>query len=126
MLLTPFLADADGALLVKPALQQEPEESCKRYQSQDAHMNDLYQQIETQYAGDKKKIRRLQKAQKSWLRFRDSHLELLFPVSGQTSDRYASITPMCRCDELAALTQTRNAQLAALMNPQEGDVCATN
>ncbi|MDQ6979638.1 MAG: lysozyme inhibitor LprI family protein [Mariprofundaceae bacterium] len=127
VLLSPCWAYADDAESLKSSVQQqETEDPCVTYQSLDARMNDLYQAIKTQYADDKKKIHRLRKVQKNWLRFRDSHLALLFPVSEQISGEYGSVTPMCRCYELAALTQVRNVQLSALLNPEEGDVCAVH
>jgi len=125
--LSPCWAYADDAKLIEPSMQQqEAEDPCLTYQNLDLRMNELYQAIKTQYGDDKKKIHRLRKAQRNWLRFRDSHLALLFPVSGQESGEYGSVAPMCRCYELAALTQARNVQLNALLNPEEGDVCAAH
>jgi|UPI00036D26F7 uncharacterized protein YecT (DUF1311 family) len=130
MALLPVSANADDSVFTEATNEQTSEQTavedpCVSFQTQDERMNVLYQAIKKQYADDKQKIRRLRKAQKNWLRFRDSHLALLFPTTGQTLDEYASVTPMCRCYELAALTQARNVQLNALLQPEEGDVCAT-
>jgi uncharacterized protein YecT (DUF1311 family) len=125
--LSPCWAYADAAEPIEPSTQQqEAEDPCLTYQNLDVRMNELYQAIKIQYGKDKKKIRRLRKAQRNWLKFRNSHLALLFPVSGQKSGEYGSVTPMCRCYELAALTQARNMQLNALLTPEEGDVCAAH
>ena len=122
-------------LLVSPALDlpaasvasaqtqmQLNQEACDEYKKADAEMNTVYRRITTDYRKDASFIRALKKAQLAWLRFRDAHLESVFPGA---ASQYGSISPMCRCMTLAEITKARTQTLNRWVEGiEEGDVCA--
>jgi len=98
-------------------------ESCQAYHQQDEEMNDLYRSLKKSYKEDRYFLKRLKKAQKRWLKFRDAHVDTLYPKA-KNDARTASNRTMCRCILLAAMTETRNNQLGDMLMAEEGDVCA--
>ncbi len=99
------------------------DESCQDYQQQDKEMNDLYKSLKRSYKKDRGFSKRLKKAQKRWLKFRDAHVYMMYPKT-TNNPRAASSRTMCRCILLASMTEIRNNQLRAMLMPEEGDVCA--
>jgi uncharacterized protein YecT (DUF1311 family) len=97
-------------------------EACDEYKKADAEMNDVYRRINRDYRDDAGFIAALKKAQLAWIRYRDAHLESVFP--GDPS-QYGSINAMCRCTNLAEITKERTRVLKRWVEGiEEGDVCA--
>jgi uncharacterized protein YecT (DUF1311 family) len=97
-------------------------EACDEYKKADAEMNDVYRRINRDYRDNPGFIGALKKAQLAWIRYRDVHLESIFP--GDPS-QYGSINPMCRCTNLAEITKERTRVLKRWVEGiEEGDVCA--
>lgn len=92
------------------------------YKKADAEMNQAYGLIMGNYRGDRAFISAMRKAQLAWIRYRDAHVESIFP--GDAS-QYGSINPMCRCTDLAEITRARTQILNRWVEGiEEGDVCA--
>jgi uncharacterized protein YecT (DUF1311 family) len=97
-------------------------EACDEYKKADVEMNDVYRRINRDYRDNPGFIAALKKAQLAWIRYRDAHLESIFP--GDPS-QYGSINPMCRCTNLAEITKERTKVLKRWVEGiEEGDVCA--
>lgn len=97
-------------------------EACDDYKKADLEMNRAYQTILRDHRDEASFIPALRKAQGAWIRYRDAHLESLYP--GDAS-QYGSINPMCRCLQLANITKERTKTLNQWVEGVEGgDVCA--
>jgi uncharacterized protein YecT (DUF1311 family) len=97
-------------------------EACDEYKKTDTEMNDVYRRINRDYRQHADFIAALKKAQLAWIRYRDAHLESIFP--GDPS-QYGSISMMCRCANLAEITKERTHALKRWVDGvEEGDVCA--
>lgn len=105
------------------ALATNAQTQCPSFKSADALLNQVYQQILTEYGTDEQFISKFKASQRAWLKFRDAQLEALFPEDDKRY--YGSSYPMCACESLAVLTQARNAQLQVwITGVEEGEVCA--
>jgi len=105
-------ADLEGEQAFKTAVQADNE------------LNSVYKQILEKYKDDKLFISKLEKAQSNWLKFRDAHLESVYPGKNKTF-YYGSAYPVCANRIMTELTQQRIKQLKLWLNGiQEGDVCA--
>ena len=101
---------------------QMNEGACAEYKQADKEMNRIYLKIVSDYRGKLAFIKALKKAQLAWLRYRDAHVESIFP--GDAS-QYGSVSTMCRCGSLAEITKERTQTLNRwLEGAEEGDVCA--
>ena len=93
------------------------------FQSADKELNDIYNQILTEYKKDKVFIDNLKKAQRIWIQFRNAELNMKFPA--YPGNHYGSIQPMCRAFFLKELTENRTETLKAwLEGIEEGDACS--
>ena len=100
------------------------QDSCNEYKRIDRELNERYQQILKEYAGDAVFITRMKEAQRAWLKFRDAHIESKFPKRDKRA-AYGSAYPMCNCSELIAITRQRVEQLSVWVKGiPEGDVCS--
>ena len=101
---------------------QMNEASCAEYKQADREMNRVYLKIVSDYHGDPVFIRAMKKAQLAWLRYRDAHVDSIFPGA---ASQYGSVSTMCRCGSLAEITKERTQTLNRwLEGIEEGDVCA--
>lgn len=89
----------------------------------DAELNLVYQQLQKKYAANKDFIKRLRLAQEAWLKFRDAHIESLYPSDAQQQKAEGTVYPMCKAMEMTRLTIERTKTLRNLLSPKEGDVC---
>ena len=90
----------------------------------DAELNLVYQQLLKKHAADKNFIKRLKLAQEAWLKFRDAHIESLYPSQDEHQLRAeGTVYPMCKAMELRKLTVERTRTLKNMLDPKEGDVC---
>jgi uncharacterized protein YecT (DUF1311 family) len=122
--LSNFSAQASGASEAKSGQTQMQlnKEACEDYKKANLEMNHAYQTILRDYNSDRTFIAALRKAQLAWIRYRDAHVESIFP--GDASE-YGSINPMCRCMQLATITRERTRILNQWVEGlEEGDVCA--
>ncbi|HEV7681871.1 MAG TPA: lysozyme inhibitor LprI family protein [Pyrinomonadaceae bacterium] len=113
----------DASSRAKGQTQQEiNDQACSDYKQADREMNQAYQTILQDYRKDRGFVAALRKAQLAWIRYRDAHLNSIFP--GDRS-QYGSINTMCRCNDLAELTKERTQVLNRwVAGIAEGDVCA--
>ena len=66
----------------------------------------------------------LKKAQDTWLKFRDAHLDSVYPGKNKRS-KYGSVYPSCVSILLVQLNNQRIEQLRIWLDgTEEGDVCA--
>lgn len=115
---------ASGVVKEKNAQTQMQlnKEACDDYKKADVEMNGAYQTILREYRVERSFVAALRKAQLSWIRYRDAHVESIYP--GDAS-QYGSINPMCRCTQLATITRERTKILNQWVEGvEEGDVCA--
>lgn len=92
----------------------------------DAEMNRVYQQLLKKHAGQEDYINRLKLAQEAWVKFRDAHIEFLYPhvnVGEVRAD--GTVYPMCKDMEITKFTVERTKTLQNLLDPKEGDVCGS-
>ena len=98
--------------------------SAEDFSAADKELNQVYQEVLRRYADDQDFVKKFRTAQQAWLKFRDAHLEALFPASSKRGE-YGSAYPMCSGIALAELTKARTAQLRAwIEGVEEGEVCA--
>jgi uncharacterized protein YecT (DUF1311 family) len=101
---------------------QMNEASCAEYKQADREMNRVYLKIVSDYRGDPVFIKAMKKAQLAWLRYRDAHVDSIFPGA---ASQYGSVSTMCRCGSLSEITKERTQTLNRwLEGIEEGDVCA--
>lgn len=90
----------------------------------DAELNLVYQQLLKKHAANQNLIKRLKLAQEAWLKFRDAHIESLYPSPDQDELKAEGTAyPMCKAMEITRLTLERTKTLKNMLNPKEGDVC---
>jgi uncharacterized protein YecT (DUF1311 family) len=100
------------------------QEGCQAYKQSDAELNRIYMQILNEYRQDTVFTDKLRAAQRTWIAFRDAHMESLYPAKDKTA-RYGSIYPTCQCIALKELTDHRVSQLRKWMEGvPEGETCA--
>jgi uncharacterized protein YecT (DUF1311 family) len=119
-----FRGQASGVVKEKNAQTQMQlnKEACDDYKKADVEMNGAYQTILREYRGEPAFVAALRKAQLAWIRYRDAHVESIYP--GEAS-QYGSVNPMCRCTQLATITRERTKILNQWVEGvEEGDVCA--
>jgi uncharacterized protein YecT (DUF1311 family) len=119
-------AASSGDSCMDNAQSQTAMDECasKTLAAADKELNQVYQQVLTQYASNKVFIIKLRAAQKAWMAFRDAELQARYPESDKQA-MYGSVYPMCASNDLEAMTRKRIDELRAwLKGTQEGDVCA--
>jgi len=90
----------------------------------DAELNRVYQQLLKKHAAHKNFIKKLKLAQEAWLKFRDAHIESLYPDTDEDQLRAeGTVYPMCKTIEITRLTVERTRTLKNMLDPKEGDVC---
>ena len=94
------------------------------FDKSDAELNVVYQQLLKKHAGHKNFIKKLKLAQEAWLKFRDAHIESLYPNPEEDHLRAeGTVYPMCKAMEMTRLTVKRTKTLKRMLNPKEGDAC---
>ncbi len=88
----------------------------------EAKMNRVFQALLHQYREDRMAIEKLEAAQRTWLAYRDAHMDSYYPEIGKRF--YGTVQPMCHALLKARLTEERLRILKEMLNPEEGDVCA--
>src|SRR5262245_60054345 len=97
--------------------------SAADFKTADMELNRVYKEVLSVYKDDKDFIKNLRIAQQAWLKFRDAHLEALYPKADKQA-AYGSVYPMCAGNVLAGLTEARTKQLRIwLEGIEEGEVC---
>ncbi|MES2489813.1 MAG: lysozyme inhibitor LprI family protein [Pseudomonadota bacterium] len=111
-----------GASAMAQTQSQLNRDACAEYQKADQELNATYQKILQQHKDDAVFIRKMKKAQRAWLAFRDAELAAIYPAANKQIE-YGSIYPMCHCTEQTALVNQRIKQLSAWLTAEEGDTC---
>jgi uncharacterized protein YecT (DUF1311 family) len=100
------------------------QEGCQAYKQSDAELNRVYLQILNDYKQDTVFTDKLRAAQRTWIAFRDAHVESLYPAKDKNA-RYGSIYSMCQCLALKELTDHRVSELKKwIEGVPEGESCA--
>ena len=106
------------------AMADADEDFCVSYKKSDAQLNKLYQKILVEYRKDKLFISKFRIAQRTWVAFRNAHVQEIFPEPDLVR-AYGTINLPCRCEAMNELTQTRIQQLKKWVDGvEEGEVCA--
>jgi uncharacterized protein YecT (DUF1311 family) len=87
-------------------------------------LTEVYQKVLQRYVNgseaDLVLVDRLRQAQRAWIKFRDAHIEAIFP----SQDRRFSARPMCAAIVRTELDKARIRQLREWLDGvEEGDVC---
>ena len=112
-----------------PALSAESQytwakQTDKNFEKADNQMNKTYNQVLKKYAKDKDFINKLRTAQLAWIKYRDSHLDSIYPKKDKTLN-YGSVYPTCYALILTQMTELRTAQLNEwVTGMEEGEVCS--
>lgn len=98
----------------------------KEYEEIDKRLNNTYQKILSKYKNERLFIDKLKKSQRAWIKFRDFHIEALYPVSKNSDGRliYGSVYPMCVSQELSTLTLDRIKQLSDWLEGSDENICS--
>jgi uncharacterized protein YecT (DUF1311 family) len=89
----------------------------------DAELNRVYQKVRKVYKADRLFLEKLKLAQRAWIKFRDGHIDSVFPTERRGD--YGSVLGECICYQYAYLTEARTKQLKVwLKGTEEGDLCA--
>jgi len=100
---------------VKAQTQVEMDEQAYQiYNKTNNELNSVYKQVLNKYKKDKVFISKLQKAELEWIKFRDAHLESIFPDEGHRM--YGTNYPICKYTFLIKLTKQRIEQLKLWMD----------
>lgn len=98
-------------------------QSCRQLEGLEQKLAALYAQVLAANSADKAFLVRIKKSQQAWIAFHAAELNAIYPAVNKGQE-YGSVYPMCRCDELSAMTQARIDQLEEWVNGvDEGDVC---
>lgn len=97
----------------------------KKFLKADKELNQVYQQILSEYKTDTVFIKNLKKAQKIWIQFRDAEMEMMYPE--REPGYYGSVHSMCWSIYKTELTNERIKKLRIwLVGEEEGDSCSTS
>jgi uncharacterized protein YecT (DUF1311 family) len=94
------------------------------YKTADDELNATYQRLLKRAASDPLAIQKIKAAQRAWVAYRDAQIEALYPAENKQAE-YGTVFPMCANLALADLTRQRAKILKQMLNPFEGDVCAS-
>ncbi|MBV1776504.1 DUF1311 domain-containing protein [Burkholderiaceae bacterium DAT-1] len=90
----------------------------------DDEINAVYQAVIKKHHADAAFIKKLQIAQRAWLKWRDAEMEAIYPDKDDPN-AYGSVFPMCWSSQLAVITEERIKQLRKWIDgTPEGDVCS--
>ncbi len=104
-----FVAVILGLLLSTPSISQIGDNPIEEYQLADMQLNNIYKQLIKEYSHDSLFVMKIRVAQRNWLKFRDSELEMMFPENQiSSSNKY---TKNCRHEYLTQLTKQRTEKL---------------
>ena len=99
------------------------QEAYDLFNKADKELNQVYNNILSEYKSDSIFVESLKKSQRIWIKFRDSELEMKYP--NYKAPYYGSAHPMCRAFYLKELTEERTEKLRVwLIGLKEGDVCS--
>lgn len=95
----------------------------RSFKEVDKELNEVYQQILSEYKSDTEFIKNLRASQRIWITFRDAELKMKYP--DREPGYYGSIHSMCVSDYLTQLTAERVKTLKTwLVGIEEGDACS--
>lgn len=97
--------------------------AAREFEQSDAELNRVYRRLLDENKEDKLFVQKLTEAERAWVAFRDAQLDALYPPVENMQMNYGSVFPMCYGRAKAKLTRERTAQLRAMLDRQEGDVC---
>ncbi len=90
----------------------------------DDELNATYQQLLKKAAANPIAVRKIKTAQRAWVAFRDAQMAAFYPAEDKQGE-YGTVFPMCADLLLADLTRQRVKMLKEMLDPVEGDVCAS-
>ena len=97
----------------------------KNFLKADKKLNQVYQQILSEYKSDTAFIKTLKASQRLWVQFRDAEMKMMYP--DREPGYYGSIHPMCWSIYKTELTNERIKKLQQWTTGQEeGDSCSSS
>ncbi|HCI69335.1 MAG TPA: DUF1311 domain-containing protein [Balneola sp.] len=95
----------------------------EEFQQSEQKMDSVFTTILEKYHDQSEFLSQLKKAQEVWLKFRDAHVESLFPEPDKRF--YGSAYSFCASSALLELNKQRIEQLMVwLKGSEEGDICS--
>ncbi|HOV89229.1 MAG TPA: DUF1311 domain-containing protein [Syntrophorhabdaceae bacterium] len=123
-----FITISFYIILNQPVFAETQYEMAKKagaeFAKADKELTTTYNRILKEYREDKEFIEKMKAAQRAWIKFRDAHIEAVFPAKDKQSE-YGSVFGMCYLIMMQQMTEARIEQLKLwLKGTEEGDVCA--
>lgn len=85
----------------------------------DNRLNDLYNKLLTQAAGEKDAVEKIKAAENAWIGYRDAFIEAMYPAGDKTGE-YGSIYPLQASLLRARLTRRQITALQELLQQYAG------
>ena len=99
-------------------------EAYEEFAKVETEMKEVLNEIENVYRADREFLVQLRKTQKAWGKFRNTHLDALFPKEDKQGE-YGTVYTMCYWMQMRAITHDRIKQLRVwLEGTDDGDVCS--
>ena len=99
------------------------EEICDDMVTVEKELENVVEKIRKKYYNDTLFLNKLEISQKSWIKYRESQIELKFPAKDKYFE-YGSLYPTCYCLEKIKITELRIQDLKMWVNGViEGNVC---
>jgi uncharacterized protein YecT (DUF1311 family) len=96
--------------------------SCNDYLKLKKDLEDLVKKINVEYRKDGIFLAKFQKAQATWIAYRDAQVEMIFPETDKSI--YGAAYATCRCNWLIDMTTQRyDFLLRWISNFDDGDTC---
>ncbi|WP_319380547.1 lysozyme inhibitor LprI family protein [Thiomicrorhabdus sp.] len=121
---TAFGQNTDACL--EKAMTQSEMNRCEgvNFERADAELNRVYKLLQKVYKDNKYFLSKLKISQRTWVKLRNSDLEMSFPKQNKQTE-YGSVYPMCYSSISTTLTLQRVEYLKKwLEGIEEGDVCS--
>ena len=97
--------------------------ACEEAWIAEADLESVLQRLNELAGADSKRKEQLDAAQRAWEKYREAHLNTLYPPEGEGT---GSVAPMCSCFVGAQMIRSRANELSShLLEPPEGDVCGS-
>jgi uncharacterized protein YecT (DUF1311 family) len=117
------IASPDRAVRAGETQGEMNEEAGARLKAAEADLKRTFEELIASGKGDADAVAILRKSQSAWETYRDAQLQALWPSRDVTA--YGSVHPMCVATVKAELTRLRTHELRAMLEPVEGEVCAS-
>jgi uncharacterized protein YecT (DUF1311 family) len=96
---------------------------CERLKHDTQELETLLTKARGKFADNPKGLALLEASQSAWSKYRDTQLKLNDPDEVFGPGSGGSVVPMCLCATASEMTRQRVREIAAYLQPMNGDVC---